>query len=101
MLFDPHKPDDVLVSPLVGSTFITGCRQRDDLLFPHKLQLLVESLSILLLGRQQQLAEPYAPGTGLTIWKHNSSGNAELRLDVHLKGHVFIQYWCVYAPEPK
>lgn len=62
-----HTPDDVLVSPLVGPTLVTGCRQRDDLLLPHQLQLLIERVGILLLCRQQQLAESHAPGVGLTV----------------------------------
>lgn len=47
---DEHRPDNILISSLVGSTLITGCRQRDDLFLSHKLQLLIESLSILLLS---------------------------------------------------
>lgn len=68
---DTHTPDNVLVSSLVGAALVAGCRQRDDLLLPHQLQLLVESLGVLLLSRQQQLAEPHAPGIGLAVWGHN------------------------------
>lgn len=63
------RPDDVLVSPLVGPTLVAGGGQRDHLLFPHQLQPLVETLCILLLRRQQQLAEPHAPGARLLVWR--------------------------------
>ena len=44
-----HKPDNILVSSLVGPALVAGGGQRDDLLLPHQLQLVIESLTILLL----------------------------------------------------
>lgn len=47
-----HRPDDVFVSSLVGTsaTLITGCRKWDDLLFPHQFQLLVKGPLVLFLS---------------------------------------------------
>ncbi|TNN78303.1 hypothetical protein EYF80_011543 [Liparis tanakae] len=75
--------DDVNTSPSLLSQAEQGAAEgQDRLLGPEgvlghlqsvrpmrrQLQLLVESLGVLLLGRQQQLAEPHAPGVGLALY---------------------------------
>lgn len=89
-----HTPDNVLISSLVGPTLVTGCRQRDHLLFPDQLQLLIEGLGILLLRRQQQLAESHPPGAGLTVYK--SIGDAiplnYIRLMCHQRFKIQFTY---------
>lgn len=47
-----YRPDDVFVSSLVctSATLITGCRKWDNLLFPHKFQLLVKGPLVLFLS---------------------------------------------------